>query len=123
MARKEINKKLLLTGQSLGASFQSPVTNVDYQDTVVYIVETAGITDNTGTFQVQARIKVSDDPNQTSSWVDLTGLSFALADANVTDGLEIREVGYSETRVVFTPAGGTPNGTTKLWVEIKQVGG
>lgn len=123
MARKSIIKGFkLTTAHSLAASFQSAVLPIDYMDSVGFILDCSSVTDNTGTFSVQARIKY--DENSYSSWCDLTLTTVpTLANAAVVLGVNMANVPFSELRLVFTAAGGTPNGSVTIWAQAKQSGG
>lgn len=129
MARKNIIRPFkILAGQSLAAGFQSSPINIDYMDNIGIIIDASSVTDNTGTFTVEARAK---DPatNATSSWVNLplsNGSTVApptLADADASFDVFLYNVPYSEFRIVFSAAGGTPDGVADVWIESKQVGG
>ena len=124
MARKNlITGFQLLDNQSLGASFTSAPTNVENLDNLTYLISTAGITDNTGQFYVQGRIK--KDINRYSDWntFSFSPAIAALADGNVTFSIELYGICYTEVRLGFTAAGGTPDGTADVWVQANQVGG
>lgn len=120
MGRKNVAAKKLSSAQSLAASFFSPVTDTTKMDNISYIVETSGITDNTGTFTLQARNKHSDNLNDQSQWIDLVSAA-ALANADTAFGIDA-DIKFSETRLKFVAAGGTPNGTCNIWFQGKVVG-
>lgn len=124
MARKNIARKKIASGVSLATAFQSELSNVQWLDNVGYIIETSGVTDNTGTFSVQVRNTTSDDPNEQSQWANLTLTAVpTLANANAVFAINLNQLPFSEVRVAFTPAGITPDGTVTIWASIKQVGG
>lgn len=123
MARKNIARAFRTKrAQSLAASFQTSPINVDYLDNVVFTVETASVTDNTGTFGVEARLK--GDNNEASAWFPLElSLVPTLANANDKIVIKLDNVPFSEVRLTFAAAGATPDGTCDVWVEAKQLGG
>lgn len=124
MARKNIAVKKILTAQDLSADFQSIVTNVDYLDNVGVIIKTSGVSDNTGSFGIQVRIKNTQDDQNYSDWSDLTLNPVpTLADTDTDFNINLKQVPFSELRVVFAVAGGTPDGTCDVWLMAKQVGG
>lgn len=122
MARKDIIPAYLLAnGTSLASSFNTSQTNIDYQDHVGLIIQTSGVTANTGQFNIQVLLQ---PPGGTaSSWATLTGLVPALANADLLWAVALNWLPFSAVRVSFAPGGGGPNGTVQIWLEAKQGGG
>ena len=114
--------KRIATEQSLAASFNSEVTTIKTVDNVAYTVQTASVTDNTGTFGVQHR--AYEDANTFSPWIDLT-LSTTPTLADGDDGflINLNQIPPGQVRLKYTAAGGTPDGTAEIWVSGKQIGG
>lgn len=104
----------LVDGESLGASFASDPVTVNTATHVCFNITTAGVSDNTGTFAVEHRIY--KDSGNYSGWASLT-LSSAptLGDDDAVFMLDLR-LPPGQVRVVFTAAGGTPDGTVDVWV-------
>ncbi len=103
MASKYVTKpKVLETAVDLGFDFTTEATNVENLDHVAWIVETANVTDNAGTFSAQVRMT---DPNthETSAWVDLSfSPAPTLADADATFHEQLYDVVATEARLKFT---------------------
>ena len=113
----------IASAEDLSTDFQTAVTNVQNLDKVVYKVVTSGVTDNTGTFGVQVRDTRPNSPNQDSGWIDLTfDAAPVLNDDNSAYYIEANVVA-TEARLIFTAAGGTPDGTAEIWVSGTQIGG
>lgn len=123
MARKNIARVKITTGQSLASSFQSPSSDVQYLDNVGVIIQTSGVSAGTGTFGIQVRDKIGDNPSSYSNWADLTlsGIP-TMAGADQTIAIGLTQLPWSEFRVVYIASGGA-NGTVDIWHSIKQVGG
>lgn len=122
MANKNFARKRLATAQSLAANFTTAGVNVDNLDKICWTVATAGITDNTGTFTAQVRIK-DDELHTVGDWIDIDFTPAAtLADADTTLACFITNTAFSEARLKFSAAGGTPNGTAQIWVKAERVG-
>lgn len=121
MARKNVHRYKLASATSIAASFNSAAFDVNQADNVFIILSTTGVTSNTGTFSVQARIK--KDINNFSNWVTLTLDSTpTLASADADFGINLNQIPFDEARVVYT-ASGTSAGTVDIWIEVKQIGG
>lgn len=119
MARKSIIKGYkLVTAHTLATSFNSAAVGIDYMDNIGFIFDCSSVTDNTGTFSIQARIKA--DENSFSAWATLAITGLTLANAAVALPLDMAAMPWSEIRVVFTAAGGTPNGSVNVWMQAKQ---
>lgn len=104
----------LLNAESLAASFESEPVTITTVTHVGITLETASVTDNTGTFGVQWR--AYKDAQNYSAWATLSLSSTpTLADANMTDLLDLR-LPPGQFRITFTAAGGTPDGTVTAWV-------
>lgn len=110
----------LADDQSLAANFNSNVVTIKSIDNVGIVIETSSVTDNTGTFGVDVRIKKDD--NTFSSWVGLTLSSTpTLANADDQFFINLNQLPPCELRVTFTAAGSVPDGTCDIWVSGKQV--
>jgi hypothetical protein len=108
----------LVNAQSLAASFQSAAVTLATATHIGFNIDTASVTDNTGTFGVQHRIY--KDSNTYSEWADLTlSATPTLADADATMLLDIT-VPPGQVRLTFTAAGGTPDGTCTVWISGEQ---
>lgn len=113
--------KQIATAQSLAASFNSEITTIKTVDNVAYTIQTASVTDNTGTFGVQFR--AYKDDNTVGSWIDLTLSSTpTLADADDGFLINLNQLPPGQVRLAFTAAGGTPDGTAEIWISGKQLG-
>jgi uncharacterized membrane protein len=122
MANKSVAKKRLATAQSLASAFQTEVTNVENLDTIAWTVATSSVTANSGTFAFQIRMKDATT-NQTGTWIDLAFDPVpTLAGANATFNCFATQIEASEARLVFTPGGGSPNGTAEIWVKASRRG-
>lgn len=110
--------------QALSASFTVVLLSTVFTlDNVGVNVSTSGVTTNTGTFSVQHRIKKDDNPGNQSAWATLTLSSVpTLANADTTFLIDLNQVPPGELRLVFTPGGGTPNGTCDVWVSGCSLG-
>lgn len=114
----------LESAHSLAADFNSAVFTVKTMDNVGINIEAEDVTDNTGTFQVQHRIKKDDNTGNKSGWATLT-LS---ADPTLNNAADVflvtlNQIPPGEIRIVFTAAGITPDGTVDIWVSATSVGG
>lgn len=125
MARKNLAIPTKVSAaQSLAISFIGPSMNVDYMDNVFILLDCTSVTDNIGTFGVQARFVPAEGKGSPSNWVDLTLDSVpTLANADEAIGINLNQVPFSEFRVVFTANGTTPNGVCAVWYSARQVGG
>lgn len=125
MARKNLAiPTKILTAQSLAADFTGPAMNVDYLDNAFIIVDCTGITDNIGTFGVEVRFVPAQGLGLPSAWVALTLDSTpTLVNADQAFGINLNQVPFSEFRLTFTAAGGTPDGVADVWYSARQVGG
>lgn len=107
MASKYVFKKQLLTAQSLAADFQSAVSNIENCDKVSWSVIVSSISNNTGTFSAQVRMK-DEVNNLTSSWIDIDfSPTPTLADADAQLTCLLTETCWTEARLAFTAAGVT----------------
>lgn len=125
MARKNVLKPYLsVTSQSLATNFQTNPTNITNLDNIGIILDCVSITDNTGTFKVQVRNK-NFDTGWTSNWGDLTlDTAITLANAATCIPVNLNQVpAWTEFRISFTAAGGTPNGNVTISITANQVGG
>lgn len=93
----------LIDAQSLADDFESSVVTVVTATHLAISLETAGVTNNTGTFGVQHRIY--KDSREYGPWVSLTLSSTpTIGDANMVDMLDLR-VPPGQVRVIYTAAG------------------
>lgn len=121
MSRKTTVKRLLASGESLGASFNSDPVGGDLLDNIGIWLETAGVTDNTGTFAVQVRW-FSEDGLTFGPWTALTLSSVpTLADADANFFINLNQIPPAQFRVAFTAAGSTPDGTCNIYFSACQV--
>lgn len=105
--RSFIKGKKLASAQSLAADFSSDSTVVLTVDNVGYIISTAGVTDNTGVFQVWIRIKNSDNENEQSEWAQLTLSAVpTLADDDDVFFINLNQLPPCEAQVRYVAAGG-----------------
>jgi hypothetical protein len=126
MGRKPAVNYQLLTNQSLAANFISPVTSITTEDNVSYQIDVV-TTDSTGTFTVQASNNyevVGPGPVvvNAGTWFDLplTGTP-AVAAANDTIAIEIREPSFNAYRLKYTSTvAGT--GVCSVRVNAKTLG-
>lgn len=122
MGRKSIATKLLDSSAALSAVYTSPATNVQQTDIIGYTVETSSVTANTGVFSLQGQIV--DSFGNASAWIDMTLSPVpTLANANATFAITATFFPYTNVRLKFTPGGGGPNGTAKIFINVKAVGG
>lgn len=122
MSRKHWLSKRLATAQSLAANYASDPINCNGVDTVTFMAKTSSVTDNTGEFTVQWRPIESANKNIAGTYVVLTLSPVAvLADANDYFVMQVSPP-PGQVRLVFTAAGGTPDGTAELWVTAKTEG-
>ncbi len=104
----------LIEAESLAADFESDPITITTATHLAITLETAGVTDNTGTFSVQYR--VYKDDRESSEWINLTLTSVpTLEDADMTDLLDLR-VPPGQVRVTFVASGSTPDGAVTCWV-------
>lgn len=123
MARMNLARKKLFSAQSLAANFTSLITDVNWLHGLSVTLETAGVTSNTGTFTLEFRNTVSDDPNDQSSWRVYPGLTSTLADTNAEITFRVTDILESEVRISFVAAGVGPNGTVTAFLNARQKGG
>lgn len=108
-----------LRPQSLAANFVTEHTDVTAHFGCVFQVVTAGVTDNTGEFVVQGTC-VDDGTGAPSDWVDIEEIEIpVLANANGVRFAAMAQVPFPFLRLKFTAAGGTPDGTCKIYVGRK----
>lgn len=94
-----------------GAVQTNPVT-IKTADNVGIVIETSGVTTNTGTFTVQYR--AYKDENNFSAWADLA-TTYTLASADAVFFRKELGLPNGQIRVSFVPAG-TPDGTADIWI-------
>jgi len=107
--------KRIAKGQSLAASFVSEIVPVGpFVDNIVFNIEAIGVTDNTGTFEVQHRIV--QDALRFSAWgvlcLDSVPTLAGIPDVKV---IYLNQAPIGELRLVFTASGSTPDGTCDIW--------
>ena len=112
--RRNATKKLL-SAQSLGSSFQTDATVINFQDNIGYLISCTGITANTGTFTPQVR-------TLDSGWFDLTlDTPAVLSNADVNIEINLNQIPHEEVRLKFTDSGG--DGVCDIYVCGKGLGG
>lgn len=125
MGRKDTIKTPILINKSLGTSFVSPITIIEWMDNCSYQVNVT-TTNSTGTFQVQ----VSDDyatiqgaVTNPGNWITLTLSAVpTVAGANDVIGIALKQLPYSAVRLAYTSnIAGT--GACSIYICDKQVGG
>lgn len=100
--------------KSLATSFNTSAIPVDMLDRIGLHVVTASVTDNTGTFKIQHRMR--NNSGQQSGWADLTlSGTITLANADASFLISLTTLPPGDIRLVFTAAGGTPDGTCDIW--------
>lgn len=110
----------LASAQSLASDFESSAIDVKTVDNVCFLIETSSVSDNTGTFAVQVKIKKDD--NNESGWATLSlDTTPTLANADDQFFINVNQITPCQIRIKFTAAGGTPDGTCDIWVSGKQV--
>ena len=121
MGRKNTKTIQKEAAKTLASSFTTDWLNVSYLDNVGVVINCNNVTDNTGFFEVQVRMKV--DANNVSSAVTLTLSSVpTLANADDDFGINLNQLPYNEVRISFTAAGGTPDGDCDIWFKSETVG-
>lgn len=127
MSRKNTLEYPLLTGQSLAASFTSPVTVVKNLDNVSYQINIT-TSDSTGTFAVEASndyniSEVTNDVVSSGNWAALNiGGSPVAAAANDVILINLNQLPFKAVRITYTPSvAGT--GTCDMKLVAKQLGG
>lgn len=119
MSRKSKTRQLA-SAQSLASNFTTDWVNIPFLDNVGIAINTASVTDNTGTFAVEVRMK---DGNDTSDPIELTLSSTpTLADADDDFFINLNQVPATQVRLKFTAAGGTPDGTAQIWFHTTTIG-
>lgn len=105
----------LLDGQSLSASFSSAPVTIQYLDNIGITLACTGVTTNTGAFRVECSI-------DGIKWIDLAITpSMSLSNANEDLIINLNQVPFSQLRVSFTPAGGSPNGSVDGFITGKML--
>lgn len=105
-----------LDAESLAADFQSGATDLNYIDNVGITISTSGVTDNTGTFTIEIRNGEND------SWQTLSlDTPMVLSNADASFNVSLNQVPFSQIRIAFAAAGGTPDGTATAWIVGKGV--
>lgn len=108
---KQIESALSLSGGDTESSiFEIPLSLKN----VGIVIETSGVTDNTGTFDVQYRINNGD---KQSGWATLSlGSTPSLSDADATFLINLNQIPPGDVRIKYNSAGGTPDGTAAIWI-------
>jgi hypothetical protein len=123
MSRKSVKTRRIYENQSLAASFNSDWINITQLDNVGVNLACNSVTDNTGTFAIEVRLK-QPDPELFSEGSTLTLSSVpTLANAAANFFINLNQLPADQFRVVFTAAGGTPDGTLEMFVHSKTMGG
>ena len=93
-------------------------------DNVMINIDCTGVTDNTGTFAVEHRLKKSNaGGGQYTSWGELTLSAVpTLADANKVFAISLNQLPPGQIRVTYSSAGGTPDGAAEIWFSACSVG-
>lgn len=126
MSRKNTLKHTILTGQSLAASFISPVTFIRNTDNVSYQINTF-TTNSFGNFSVQVSNDYAVGPDNSvtnaGTWVSLTLSGTPIAQGSSDNiGISLNQLPYDAIRLTYTPTtAGT--GTCDVVITSKQVGG
>lgn len=125
MARKNLaTPTKVLSAQSLAANFNGPAMDVSYFDNVWITADCTGITDNMGTFSVEVRNIPAEGKGPPSNWGTLTLDTVpTLTNVNEVIQINLNQVPFSQFRLVFSAAGGTPDGIADVWYTARQVGG
>lgn len=123
MSRKNVLQgDLLASAQSLGASFNSTAINIENMDIVTWNVFCTSVTDNTGTFKAQIRVKKGGG-DVYSAWADLPFDPVpTLANAAATFTCQLRYPNATQARLVYTVGGSVPDGSAEIWATAQQVG-
>jgi hypothetical protein len=109
----------------LTASFISPVTNIEWGDSVSYEI-IATTVDSIGTFSVQVSndytIVLNNEVANPGNWVTLTlSGTPTLAALDINIGIALRDIPYTAVRLAYTSTtAGT--GTALIYVTSKQSG-
>lgn len=126
MSRKNVlaPTTALASAQSLGASFNTNATIIDYMDNCSYQIN-ATTSDAVGTFKVQASLDYeagnSLNNARTGNWVDLTlSGTPSLSSANDNIIINLNQVPFRAIRLVYTRTSGT--GTVDIYVMNKSIG-
>lgn len=127
MARKNILRHEIASGQSLSASFTSQPTIIKFTDNISYQINIQTV-DSQGIFTIQGSndYEINEPGSQVinaGNWVDLT-LSGIPSVAAVNDEILIsmNQVPFNALRIKYTSTvAGT--GTCDMWIMTKQVGG
>lgn len=128
MARKNTLQSRIAQNQSLAASFNSPVTVIEYTDNVCYQINVT-TSDSEGSFVVQASADydVNQPGTQVSNpgnWVDLmlAGGTPTVAGANDSILIDLNQLPFKAIRLRYVSSvAGT--GTCDIWIVTKQIGG
>lgn len=127
MARKNILRHEIASGQSLSASFTSQPTIIKFTDNISYQINIQTV-DSQGIFTVQGSndYEINEPGSQVinpGNWVDLTlsGVP-SVAAANDEILISMNQVPFNALRIKYTSTvAGT--GTCDMWIMTKQVGG
>lgn len=127
MAKKDaLFGKLLYNDIDLSSSYTpTEYFRIKYLDNLTIIIETSGVSDNTGTFYVYHRIVKDDDLRAHSEWTLLDfGENITLSgDGSDKFRLDINQITPGELRVTFTPEGTSPAGSADIWICGSGLGG
>lgn len=127
MARKDILKQTVVSGQSLAASFNSTPTMIPWGDNCSYQVNIT-TSNSTGTFSVQGSLDyqagTAQVPAVAGNWTDLSlgGGTPTVAAANDTILINLNQLPFNAIRLAYTSTiAGT--GTCTIILMSKQLGG
>jgi len=126
---KNFVEKLLLedgvavvTALPMDNSFNTEVIEIgNLIDNVGLNIDLNNVTDQTGVFYVDHRIK--KDTNNVSAWAELTlgGGNPTVADADATHLINLNQLPKGQIRVRFVAAGGTPDGDATIWYSGREL--
>jgi hypothetical protein len=121
MSRKHVKTKRVESAQSLADNFQTEWIDISSQDNVGILVNCSSVTDNTGTFAVEVRMK--DSEGVTSSETALTlSATPTLADTDADFFISVNQLPANQVRLSFTAAGSDPDGVCDVFFHTKSVG-
>lgn len=125
MSKKDVIYFFQLSDDAdLSADYVSDPFTVKTLDNIGILIEVTGVTDNTGTFEVQKRYKSAKNEGTYTDWVTITfSTGLTLGDADTTHEFFMRQINPCQLRVKFTAAGGTPDGIANIYVSACSVGG
>lgn len=129
MSRKNVLDHLLVSGQSLAATFTSDPTVIQWLDSVAYQINIT-TTNSTGTFAVEGSLDyvpsnaVQGKPAAAGNWatLNLSGGTPSVAAANDVILIDLNQLPYKAIRLKYTSTiAGT--GTCAIYLNARQLGG